>query len=154
MRSMRDLLTDFSEMGARHNFLMNSGQECEGWVVSVEDDHILFVDCDAGGDKDEIKVLFRAIDISSLAYRDDDKRCWMSVRWDEAQGKWNYAVLSQDPDPEEVQKQTQNHSKLAKVKQLLKPVSPARSTTPSATQAATQAVAPSSLTSSFTRLSH
>src|SRR5688572_20683331 len=105
MRSMKDLLTEFSEMGARHNFLMNSGRECEGWVVSVEDDHILFVDCDSQINKDETKIRFRAIDISSLAFRDDEKRCWMSVRWNDEHERWDYAVLTQDPDPEAVHKQ-------------------------------------------------
>ena len=125
MRSMREVLSDFSEMGARHNFLMNSGRECDGWIVSVEDDHILFVDSSPGAGKDEIKIRFAAIDVGSLAYRDDEKRCWMSARWNDSQSQWNHSILSLDEDPEEVLKQAEKPSKLGKIKQLWRPERPA-----------------------------
>ena len=136
MKSMRELLTEFSEMGSRHNFLMNSGQECEGWIVSVEDDHVLFVDSDSTTNKDEIKVRFGAIDIGSLVYRDDEQRSWIGVRWNDDQQHWEHSVLSQDEEPELVLTELKREPKIGKLTRLLKPMRPSLSFSKTVTRSA------------------
>ena len=93
MRSVREILSDFGEMGSRHYFQMHSGHEYEGWIVSVEDDHILFVDCDPKAGKEEFKVRLGTIDIGTLAYHDEEQGCWVNVRWDETLQQWSQSVI-------------------------------------------------------------
>ena len=102
MRSVREIITDFTEMGSQHYFQMHSGQVCEGWIVSVEDDHVLFVDCNPLAEKEETKVRFGAIALGSLAYRDDDQKAWIRVRWDDEAAKWSQTGMSRDEPPVEV----------------------------------------------------
>ncbi len=99
MKSVREILTDFSEMGSQHYFQMHSGHECEGWIVSVEDDHVLFVDCDPLAGKEEAKVRFGAIALGTLAYRDEDQKSWVNVRWDDAAAKWTQTIIVPDEPP-------------------------------------------------------
>lgn len=102
MRSVRDIMTDFSEMGSQHYFQMHSGQVCEGWIVSIEDDHVLFVDSDPSAGKQEVKLRFGAIALGSLAYRDEDQTAWIRVRWDDTSAKWLQTGVTRDEPPIEL----------------------------------------------------
>lgn len=107
MKSVRDILSDFSGMGALHSFQMHSGHEYEGWIVGVEDDYILFVDSDQAAAKDEVKIRLRAIALGTLAYHDEEERCWINARWNESGGQWELIVISHDEPPEEALKVAQ-----------------------------------------------
>ena len=141
MKSRKEILAEFSEMGSRHYFEMNSGRECEGWIVAIEDDHVLYIDCDPNGAKDEIKVRYAAVDVGSLAYRDDDKRCWMSARWDENTNNWIFDVLSEDEELETLAQHATKGSKFRKLVRFWKPANVASSLPP--------VVPPASLNSHF-----
>ena len=101
MKSFKEILSEFSEMGSKHSFELHSGQQCEGWIVSVEDDHVLFVDSAAQSAKNEIKLRFGAIHINSLLYHDDEKKCWIAARWDDGQDQWIKTVSHADEDSQE-----------------------------------------------------
>ena len=89
MKNYQEILTEFSEMGARHYFQLQSGEEHEGWIVAVEDGYLLLVDANSQLKNHEFKVRFPAIDMGSLAYRDDENKCWVGVLWQEKPGSWS-----------------------------------------------------------------
>ena len=96
MKSHQELLAEFSGMGSRHGFELNSGEKCEGWITEVKIDHALFVDATAENPS-EIKLRFAAINLSALAFRDEEKQCWIAARWDDSHGTW----LMQDIEDKE-----------------------------------------------------
>jgi hypothetical protein len=88
MRDTRSLLQDYADMGGRSAFDLKDGRHCEGYVLSVEEDHVVF---GSGGplapDEPEC-IRLEDVDLSSLSYWDEEKRCRMDARWDEVLGRW------------------------------------------------------------------
>jgi hypothetical protein len=92
IKGVGTLLDEFSGMGERHYFCLRSGQPCEGWIVTVEEDSIYFLDCEsvkeAGEEAEPIKLRLGAVDLETLEYLDPAQTCWVSVQWDGAGQRW------------------------------------------------------------------
>lgn len=99
MKTHQEQLAEFSGMGSRHGFMLNSGDKCEGWITEVKDDHALFVDA-VSENPAEVKLRFAAVDLTSLAYRDEEKQCWVAARWDEAKDGWRLSEIVEEAEPE------------------------------------------------------
>ena len=99
MHTTRSLIQDYAEMGRRSAFDLKSGRHCEGYVLSVEEHHLVF---GSGGPlaPDEPEwIPLEDVDLSSLSHWDEEKRCWMTARWDEVLKRWVTALTQPQPAP-------------------------------------------------------
>jgi hypothetical protein len=88
MKSVHSILDEFSQMGAKHYFVLKSGRECEGWIVEVVSDGIIFVEGDINAPRWDAKLRLGAVDLTTLSYWDEERECWVEALWDETQNTW------------------------------------------------------------------
>lgn len=119
MKSVRAILDEFSQMGAKHFFALKSGSEYEGWIVDFSDEHILFVDEHDNASSEPLKLRLGTIDIETLSYWDEQQGRWIEARWDETIGRWAYYLLPIIEN--EQQSGTTPRAFLGKVKRVLRP---------------------------------
>jgi hypothetical protein len=100
MKTHQELLAEFGGMGSQHRFVLNSGERCEGWITEVKDDHALFVDAVAEN-RGEVKLRFASFDLASLAFRDEEKQCWVAVRWDDPNEVWHMTEIEEKKESDE-----------------------------------------------------
>ena len=104
MKTHQQLLAEFSGMGSLHRFTLNSGDSFEGWITEVKDDHALFVD-NRPENAGEVRLRFAAVDLSTLTFRDEEKKCWVAAHWDAAGEVWRLTEVEEEPEPSEPEPQ-------------------------------------------------
>jgi hypothetical protein len=92
MKDRKTIFEEFQKMGTKHYFELNNGDHCEGWILEVRDDHILY-DTAPGpmADSHEVEIPFEVIDFTSLGYWDEVSGYAVDVFWDDKLGTWKHA---------------------------------------------------------------
>lgn len=98
-RDTRGLLQDYADMGGRSAFDLKSGRHCEGYILAVEEDHLLFGHGGPLAPDEPERIPLGDVDLGSLSFFDEERQCWMDARWDDSLGRWVTTVAPHPAAP-------------------------------------------------------
>jgi hypothetical protein len=91
MKDAKLILEEFWDIAEnRCAFDLTNKQHCEGYILEVENDHLRFGGGGPMAAEEDLFIPVQDVDLSTLAYWDENKRCYMDANWDEQQGKWTF----------------------------------------------------------------
>jgi hypothetical protein len=96
MKDTGQILEEFRDLAeSRCIFDLENGSHFEGYILEIKDRNIVF---GGGGPlapcEDEL-IPIEKIDLDTLFYWSNSKRCYVHSRWDTEQNEWKFTPLSQ-----------------------------------------------------------
>jgi hypothetical protein len=98
-RDTKNLIEGYADMGGRSAFDLKDGRHCEGYILAVEEDHLLFGHGGPLAPDEAERIPLADVDLARLSYWDEGKRRWMDARWDDALAQWVTTVAPPAPVP-------------------------------------------------------
>jgi hypothetical protein len=85
---LRAILDAFRDLGARCAFDLTSGRHCEGYLLTIEEDHAVFGGGGPLAPEENELIPLEQFDLASMSYWDEARRRWIEPRWDDARRRW------------------------------------------------------------------
>ena len=88
MKDAITILEEFGRLGTRCAFDLKTGLHYEGYVLEVEGANIVFGCGGPMAPEEPLLIPADAVDLGSLSFWDESRRCYMDAYWDEGRGRW------------------------------------------------------------------
>jgi hypothetical protein len=96
MKDAKLILKEFQDLAeGRCAFDLKNRQHYEGYILAIENDYLCFGEGGPIATEEYLFIPILEVDLSTLAYWDENKRCYMDADWDEEKGKWRFNPSNQ-----------------------------------------------------------
>jgi hypothetical protein len=96
MKELNVIIEEFRDLGTRVAFDLQNGEHYEGYICEIEKEYLMF---GAGGplapDR-EIEIRLVDIDLHTLAYFDEQRRCYLDADWNNDLEDWMIKPSNQE----------------------------------------------------------
>jgi hypothetical protein len=96
MKNAKLIIQEFWNIAEnRCAFDLKNRQHYEGYILGIENDHLRFGGGGPLAAEADLFIAIQDVDLSTLAYWDDNKGYYMDANWNEEQGKWTFIPSEQ-----------------------------------------------------------
>jgi hypothetical protein len=88
MKALNLIIEEFRDLGSRVAFNLKNGEHHEGYILEIETDYLTFGEGGPLAPAADIEIQLIDLDLKTLAYWDDLRRCYMDADWNEARNCW------------------------------------------------------------------
>jgi hypothetical protein len=97
MKDPKLMLQEFWDIAeSRCSFDLKNKQHYEGYILEIENDHLRFGEGGPLATEEDLLIPIQDIDLSTLAYWDKTKKCYVDAEWNEEQDKWRFKPSRKD----------------------------------------------------------
>jgi hypothetical protein len=88
MKKLNVIVEEFCDLGTRVAFDLQNGEHYEGYICEIETDYLMFRSGGPLAPDEDIEIRLLDIDLNTLAYFDEQRRCYMDANWDNSRDCW------------------------------------------------------------------